>query len=92
MNVIKKLLEKFSAKYDILITLVGVALLIIVVIIFMNPGNMTVILTACIACGTINILQGMKLMKDSKKRMTGTSYLCLGIIVIVVGFIINRVS
>ncbi len=91
MKVLKKLVGKFSSKYDIMITLVGIALLILIVIIFLNPRNMTIILIACFACGSINILQGMKHMRDPKKRTTGMSYLMLGIIVIVVGFIITGV-
>jgi 4-hydroxybenzoate polyprenyltransferase len=88
MNGLKKLIAKFSSMYDIIIALIGIALFIIVIIIFMNHQNLTVILIACIACGIINILQGLKMMKDPKKRMTGMSYLLLGIVIIVVGFLI----
>lgn len=87
MDKFKKLLEEFSLKSDIINTLVGIALIVSLILIFLNPNNQYAILLACISGGLMNILNGLKLMKDPKKRSTGMTFLMLGAIVIILGFI-----
>jgi uncharacterized membrane protein HdeD (DUF308 family) len=84
----KKLLEEFSLKADIINTLMGIALIVSLILIFLNPNNQYAILIACISGGLMNIQNGLKLMKDPKKKTTGMSFLLLGAIVIILGFII----
>jgi uncharacterized membrane protein HdeD (DUF308 family) len=87
----KKLLEKLSHKSNLLITIVGVILLICLIMVALFPHSGLVILLACIACASMNLLQGIKYLQDVKKQAVGWSVIMLGIIIIVAGFIVyNR--
>ncbi|MDD3174210.1 MAG: hypothetical protein PHF63_11260 [Herbinix sp.] len=92
MNKFKKLIKEFSLKSDIINTIVGIILIVSLIFILQNPRNHAAILTACISGGLINILNGFNLMKNPKKMSTGMSFLMMGIILIVLGFIIINLS
>jgi hypothetical protein len=87
----KKLLEEFSLKSDLMITLMGISLIISLLFIFQDPGNDTAVLAAALSGGCIYLLNGLKLWKDPKKKMTGYSYLMMGIIVILFGFFFKSI-
>jgi hypothetical protein len=86
----KKLLRDFSLKSDIMNTIVGIALIVSLILIFQNPKNQYAILAACIAGGSMNVLTGMKMMKDPKRKMMGMSFIMMGIILAVLGFFLIR--
>ncbi len=88
MDKLKKLLKEFSLKSDVINTLVGIVLIVSLILIFRNPYNQYAILAACIAGGLMNIMNGLKLMKDPKKKTAGMPFLMMGSIVIILGFII----
>ena len=88
MESMKKLLKKFSSRNDIIVALLGITLLILLVFIYLNPKNKLVILFACISCGLLNVMQGLKYRGDSKKMTTAASY----IIIIVVGIIVFKLK
>lgn len=94
MNKFKKQLEEYSSRnsqfnlVDLINTIVGVALIVSLVLIFQHPTNRYAILAACLSGGLVNILSGIKQMKDPKRRMTGLTFIMMGVIVIVLGFII----
>jgi hypothetical protein len=94
MNKFKKQLEEYSLRnnrinlVDLINMVVGVALIVSLVIIFQYPTNRYAILTACLSGGVMNILNGIKQMKDPKRKMTGLTFIMMGVIVIVLGFII----
>ncbi|MBP1753605.1 MAG: hypothetical protein H6Q59_3 [Firmicutes bacterium] len=73
---------------DLINTIVGVVLIVSLILIFQHPENRYAILAACLSGGLMNIINGLKQMKDVKRRMTGMTFLMLGVIVIVLGFII----
>lgn len=94
MNKIKKQLEEASFGnnkiniLDLINTVVGVALIVSLILIFQNPTNRYAILAACISGGLVNILNGVKQVKDPKRKMSGLTFIMMGVIVIVLGFII----
>ena len=96
MSKFKKQLEEYLTKnnrislVDLINILVGVALIVSLILIFQHPTNRYAILVACLSGGTMNILNGMKLMKDPKRKMTGLTYVMMGVIVIFLGFIIKE--
>lgn len=73
---------------DLINTIVGVALVVSLVLIFQHPENRYAILAACLSGGLMNILNGLKQMKDVRRRMMGMTFLMMGAIVIVLGFLI----
>lgn len=73
---------------DLINTIVGVALIVSLVLIFQHPENRYAILAACLSGGLMNILNGLKQMKDVKRRMMGMTFLMMGTIVIILGFLI----
>ncbi len=94
MNKLKKLLEDFSSGsnkiniLDLINTIVGIALIVSLILIFQNPMNRYAILAACISGGLVNILNGVKQTRNPKSKMTGMTFIMMGVIVIVLGFII----
>lgn len=88
MDRLKKLLKDSSLKNDVINTLLGVALIVSLILMFLNPTNQIAILFACMTGGLINIMNGLKLTKDPKKKTTGMTYLMMGGILIAMGFFI----
>lgn len=88
MNGLKKLMDKIMQKSNVIIAITGVILLISLIFVYILPKNKIAILTACVACGLMNVLQGFKYMNNPKKKTTGMSILMMGLIVIAVGFVI----
>lgn len=84
----KKLFEQFSQKMDLINTIMGIVLIVSVFFIYKNPSNQYAILTACISGGFINILNGIKQMKQPKYKVSGMTFFMLGVIIIFIGFII----
>lgn len=76
---------------DLINTIVGVALIVSLILIFQHPENRYAILAACLSGGLMNILNGLKQMKDSKRRTMGMTFLMMGVIVILLGFIIIQI-
>ncbi len=91
MNRWKKLLEEFSLKSDLMITLMGIALIVSLFFIYKDPVNGNAILVAAMSGGGINLINGFKLVKDPKKKTTGYSYLMMGIIVILLGYVLKSI-
>ena len=87
----KKLLEKFTLKSDIINLILGIALIVSLILIYQNPMNKYAILAACISGGLMNIMNGMKLMKDPKKKTSGMTFVMMGIIVLFLGFFIVEI-
>ncbi len=88
MNNPKKQYEKPSIKGDIVNLIVGIALIVSVVLIFVFPYNHYAILAACISGGLMNIMNGLKQRKEPGRRSMGMSFMMMGIIVIFLGFVI----
>lgn len=88
MDRMKKLIEALSLKINILNIIVGIAFMLSLILIFLEPDNKFAVLSACIAGGFINILNGLKIWKDPKRKTMGLSYVMMGIIIIVLGFVL----
>ena len=94
MSKFKKRIEEFMSGnnrvniIDLINTVVGVILIVSLILIFQHPTNRYAIMAACISGGLMNILNGMKQIKNPKYKMTGLTYIMMGVIVIVLGFII----
>jgi len=86
----KKLSGKVTDKSDKLNMLLGVVLIAALIFVYRNPYNKVAILAGCIAGGLMNILSGIKTMKNPKRKTTGMSYIMMGIILILLGCLITR--
>ncbi len=86
----KKQPWKILGKSDIINVIAGVALIVSLIFIYQNQYNKIAILTACIAGGLMNIMNGVKTMKDPKSKTTGMTYLMMGVVLIVLGLIITQ--
>ena len=91
MNKKKKLLQDHNLLIDILNTLLGIALIIFLILIFKNPRDKRVIMTAFFLGGSMNILHGIKYLKTPKKNAMGTTSVILGIIIIFIGYAITNI-
>lgn len=88
---INKFLANILLKNNIIIALLGIILLGSIMVISKYPECRTAILASCISGGLINIMNGLRINKDPKRRTAGMPFIMLGAIIIVMGFfIINR--
>lgn len=92
MEKLNKFIKKITLKSNIILALAGIILMIVIIFIYLNPTNLNAILIAAIACGIMNIIQAFKMLKDPKRKSMGLTYLMMGIIIIVVGFIIVKLG
>ena len=90
MNLFDKLLMKVTKYGDKSNMVLGVALIVSLLLIYIFPNNRAVILSACISGGLMNIINGLKMIKDPKKMSSGMTFLAVGVLIIVLGFIIIR--
>ena len=94
MNKFKKQFEEYASKnnrigmVDLINTIVGVALIVSLILIFQHPTNRYAILAACLSGGLMNLINGVKQMKNPKQKMTGLTLFMMGVIEIFLGFII----
>ena len=88
MNLLKKLLQEISIRNDLINLCIGIGLLISILLIFLLPNNPYPILSACIFGGCMNLMNGLRLMKEPARKMNGITFIMLGVIVMVLGFII----
>jgi uncharacterized membrane protein len=90
MDGLKKLMKALELKSDIINTVLGFVLIISLIFVYMGPQNKYAILLACIAGGLMNIMNGIKIIKDPIRKMTGFTFLLLGVVVIILGYIITQ--
>lgn len=91
MNLLKKLLQEISIRNDIINLILGLGLLVSILLIFLLPNNPYPILSACIFGGFVNLMNGLRLMKEPIRKMNGVTFIMLGIIVMVLGFVIVNI-
>ena len=94
MGKYKEQLKEFTSRnsklslMDLFNTIIGIALIVSLILVFQNPGNRFAILATCLSGGLMNILNGLKQWKDPKRKMMGMTFFMMGAIVIALGFII----
>ena len=91
MNNLKKQLEKFLAKTNLANSIVGIALVVSLFYLFLNPMNSFAVLAACITGGFVNIANGYRQMKDPKRKTLGMSLIMMGIIIILLGLVVTEI-
>lgn len=87
MNRFIQKVKDLKLTYDIIITVLGIVLIVFLVLIFRNPKNNFFTLVAFVSAGGINILNGLKIVKDKKKRNMGVSYILFGIVIMFLGYL-----
>jgi uncharacterized membrane protein len=78
-------LKELHLAYDTIIAALGILLVIFLGLTFAYPKNRIFLYTAFTAGGLINIMNGLKIVNDKKKRTMGISYIFFGIIIILLG-------
>lgn len=86
MNQKKNLFDKVILNSGIINLIVGFSFVISLLLIYLNPYNRFAIMTAASSAGLMNIMNGFKLVKDPKRKTTGSSYILMGVILIAFGF------
>lgn len=92
MERLKKLLQELHLHYDFIITILGIALTILIVLLFTGMNNKYILLTAITLGGLIYIANGLKITKDPKKRNMGMSYIMFGVIIIFIGLVLVKLN
>lgn len=82
-----KSLKDFHLSYDIMIMVFGILLVVFLILTFINPENRFFMIAAFAAGGLVNIVNGLKLLKDKAKKNMGMSYIFFGIIIMFLGIL-----
>lgn len=90
MDGLKKLIKILTIKGDIINTVLGILLIISLIFIYMDPVNKLAIILACSTGGLMNVMNGLKVIKDPQKKSSGMTFLMMGVIIISLGFIITQ--
>ena len=85
MKKLRNLLKEYRMTYDIVIVLCGILLIVFLLLTLTHPKNRFFMLAAFASGGLVNALNGLKLIKDKKKRSMAISYIFFGIILIFLG-------
>ena len=93
MNRLKKLFSDFSLRADIINIIIGIVLIVSLIFVFLNPYHRYAILTACLSGGLMNIMNGLKMLRDPKKKTLSMSFVMMGIVLIFLGFyLVNMIK
>ncbi len=92
MKTFRHLLKEFKLHYDMAISLLGLALVAIIFLLFKYPQNRYLLLAAFVSGGLLNAVNGLKIMKDPKKKNMGMSYLLMGLILIFIGMMVINIK
>lgn len=87
MKKLRQLIKDFSILYDIINSLLGIALIVLLILIFRNPHHRYVVMSAFAVGGLMNVISGLKIINDPMKKNMGVSFILLGIILIFIGVI-----
>lgn len=90
----KEFIEKFnndamnrkSIIFDIISVLLGIAILILIILMCINPNNVIIITAVFILAGCINLFNGIKLFNQKEKRNTAMILITMGIVIFFIGF------
>lgn len=88
MNRLRKYWKEFNLTIDVIISILGIALIIFLVLSFLHPERGWILLATFLSGGSINILNGLKIVKDNNKKTIAMSYILFGFVIILLGFII----
>ena len=85
MKKLLKYLKDIHLNYDVMIIFLGIALVVLLILTFINPGSRLIMLAAFVSGGLLNVINGLKIVNDKNRRNMGMSYIFFGILIIVIG-------
>lgn len=83
-------LKELQLSYDRINAYLGILLVVLLVLNFVYPNRAFLLIAAFSAGGLINVMNGLKVIKDKSKRNMGVSYIFFGILIILIGFLTTR--
>lgn len=83
-------LKELHLSYDRISAYLGILLVVLLVLNFLYPNRAFLLIAVFSAGGLINVLNGLKIVKDKKKRNMGMSYIFFGILILIIGFLTIR--
>lgn len=90
MHKLVKRLKELYLSYDRIGAYLCILLVIFLVLYFLYPGQVYFLIGAFATGGLINVVSGLKVLKDKKKQNLGISYIFFGILIILIGFLTIR--
>lgn len=87
MRKLWKHLKESKLTLDYIIVCLGLVLITFLVLTLLNPKNSLYVVFAFATAGLINILNGMKIGKDKKRRNMGLTYILFGVVLFIIGCI-----
>lgn len=92
LNQLKKLINDNKLLFDIINVILGIGVIILVILAFLFKNNPIILFVFFMVCGIMNIVNGLKFYKESKKRTMANSFVMLGVIIIIVGVYVFKKS
>lgn len=88
LNKFRKFIEELLKKTDIVVMILTIVLVISIFFVFQYPNDQWPIISACASGGLMNILTGLKQTKNPSKKSSGMTFVMLGVIIVILGFIL----
>lgn len=82
---IRKVITENDLLFDIINVVLGIGVVILIVMAYMQPSNKLVYGAAFSLGGLLNISNGFKLYRKKKTKSTGTSLIMIGAIILALG-------
>jgi len=92
VNKLMRILKDNRLLFDVINVMLGIAIIILVILIMMYPYNKYIRLAAFSVGGLMNISNGLKYLKDSKKKSMGMNLIMVGVFVIIVGVVVTKMK
>jgi uncharacterized membrane protein HdeD (DUF308 family) len=89
MNNIEKVIKDNKLLLDIVNVILGIVIIILFVLVFFNPQNKYLFLAAFEVSGFMNIVNGLRQIKDNSKKHMGKFFLLSGIIIMAIGILLK---
>ena len=89
MNKLMKFIKEKSLLFDVINVLLGVALVVLIILVLKYPYNEYFRLAAFTVGGFMNMSNGLKYLKDSKKKNLGMNMMMVGLLIIIMGIAIT---
>ncbi len=83
-------LKELRLSYDRMIAYLSIILVVLLILNFIIPNQKFLLFAVFTAGGMINVMNGLKIVRDKKKRNIGMSYIFFGILIILIGFLTTR--
>lgn len=89
MSKVEKIIKDNKLLLDIVNVILGIVIIILFILVYLNPHNRYLFFAAFEVSGFMNIVNGIRQIKDNSKKQRGSFFLLSGIIIMIIGIMLK---